>query len=61
MGIISQMKDILRLLDAAQDDLQAWVCLAEDEDSNFNLSDDAIEETRSLIGEIQTLLHEART
>ncbi|MGG1652236.1 hypothetical protein ABHN03_03810 [Paenibacillus sp. NRS-1775] len=58
MGIIDQMKEILRLLEATQDDLQAWVGLAEDEDSNFNLSDNAIEETRSLIGEIQTVLHD---
>lgn len=55
MGIVDQLKEILRLLKAAKDDLQEWIESIEG-DMSFNA--DAIEDTKSLIGEIESTLHE---
>ncbi|MEC4565551.1 hypothetical protein L8C07_06295 [Paenibacillus sp. CMAA1739] len=38
--------------------MQAWVGLAEEEDLMISIGEEGIEETRSLIVEIQTVLHE---
>ncbi|WP_029517901.1 hypothetical protein [Paenibacillus polymyxa] len=58
MGIVDQMQNILKLLEVAQDDLQAWVGLTEEEDLIFNIGEEGVEETKSLIAEIHTALHE---
>lgn len=55
MGILDQMKETFRLLTQAKEDLQEWLDAIEG-DMSFNA--DAIEETKSLILEIETFLHE---
>lgn len=58
MGIVDQLIELLRLVVAAKDDLQEWMD-AIDEDMSFDAN--AIEDTKSLIGEIESTLHEVGT
>ncbi|WP_160327356.1 hypothetical protein [Paenibacillus naphthalenovorans] len=51
MSLLEQIQEILRLLEAAKDDLEAWVDTVEE----LGIDTD---ETKNLISEIRSTLHE---
>lgn len=55
MGIREQLDRILSLLDAANIELKEWIEAVELDD---NYSKDAIESTKSLISDIDSLIHD---
>lgn len=54
MGLIEQMSDILRLLQEAKDDIEAWVDYVEEEELGADTY-----ESKKLVSEISSALHDA--
>ncbi|ASA22565.1 hypothetical protein [Paenibacillus donghaensis] len=55
MRLIDQIEDVVRLLNNAKNDLEEWIDVMEED--GWTRYDNSMKETRDLIGEIESVLH----